>query len=99
MYHCHIEWQPMTDRRRIWIFAPRLNGGTSYLNPDLVTWTEADTADLAPEEPTLTLERVVFDSLAHGLANHGQPSDAQAIHLRDAIAVRDRLLALVEKAP
>ena len=97
MYSCHVEWEPMTDRRRIWIYAPRLEGGMRYLAPDLRTWQDVEQNGPAPK-PTLLLDRQVFDSLAHGLANHGQPSDAQAIHLADARAIRDRLLALVERA-
>lgn len=60
---------------------------------------------LAPEEgvpndwgPSLFIPSELLDPLVRALSDVSPPNSAMERHLGDAIAVRDRLLALVERA-
>jgi hypothetical protein len=93
--HAHIENDWVRQHVRIWIYTegrPR-----AVLAPDLETWTTVSEAS-SPAGPTFDLNVDVAEALADALATLGSPSEATRRHLDDAIKVRDRLLAVVEKA-
>lgn len=64
-----------------------------------VQWQEYDpnhhNADLGP---TLVLPMQVAEAVVEALGDYLPPDAAQGEHLKDAIQVRDRLLALVERS-
>lgn len=94
----HVERQFMADALDVYIFEPGENATRRLWRCDGVAWrVEEVEAFAVPATPSLRLPIAIAELLAPELLEIARPSTAQGRHLDDAIAVRDRLLALVEK--
>jgi hypothetical protein len=75
-------------------------GGTRWLSAVMVgtdgeiVWEESEPATQTPT--LLRLRKDVLEAIARAVTDIEGPSPAMQAHLKDAIAVRDRLLTLVE---
>lgn len=93
--NAHVEQDIITNRVKLWLWAEDpLAGKVHALGPDLDTFTTHAAGETW--EP-ISLSREIAEAVGSALAKMGRPEEATQRHLSDAIAVRDRLLALVEK--
>ena len=95
----HIERNWTNGVDDIWIARDGITGGREVLRllgDGVLRWDVLEPP--VKVEPTLSLPRQLAELLGAELTGIAPPSAAQAAHLADAIAVRDRLLALVEAA-
>lgn len=95
----HVERRPMTDELDVYVFEPGENAARRlWRYYDDGAWRVDEVpAEAMPGEPSLRIPVAIAEVLAPELLEIARPSTAQGRHLDDAIAVRDRLLALVEK--
>jgi len=94
----HVEKVWMSQSVRIWIVqgTTERDGHILRLRDDgLLAWESYAEQTLA--DPSLELPEDVAGALAAELLGVLPPDTAQAQHLADAIGVRDRLLAIVER--
>lgn len=75
--------------------APDPEGTVTRMEP---TWEDVGPVGEPRPAPTLSLPHDVWDAIAKKAAGALPPSAATDRHLADAIAVRDRLLTMVEDA-
>ena len=98
--YVHIEdnWRART--LDIWLTdcAGKMHGHYSINGNELeVEWTERRESEVWSEEPTLRLPKEVAEDIIRAMEGHVHAQDATSRHLDDAIAVRDRLLSIVER--
>lgn len=93
------QYRPGTTLIDIWITQDRPDGRYQHIvvGGDRWEWRKLEEAQITPS-PTLTLEGNTFRALIANGSDILPPSAATERHLQDATAVRDRLLALVEKS-
>lgn len=91
-----IEEDVFTDRLKVWLY---LDGAPVQLlrlaadgPPTYVAVLDGETP-----RPTLTIPRRALEALLREAQGFVPASDATTAHLNDAMSVRDRLLALVER--
>lgn len=93
----HVERRPMLDELDVYIGEVDESGGTVYRWDGGAWRAEGYAAGALPAEPSLRLPVAFAELLAPELLEIARPSTAQGRHLDDAVAVRDRLLAMVER--
>jgi len=93
--HIENQWHSMTVN--VWVYQRQGEAGSDLLSPDLKTVTRVGLGEQMPD-PTLRLPLDVAEPLAAALSDVLPPDRAQGRHLDDAIAVRDRLLTIVESS-
>lgn len=83
---------------RIWFYEPSEGGGRvlRVLSDDTYRWEDV-TPGTALAAPSIVLPEDALQELVREVSNILPVEDATSAHLKDAIGVRDRLLALVEK--
>jgi hypothetical protein len=81
----------------VWIWR-RENGGTQVLTADGGSWAWVHQGDAKQPDPSLRIPEGCREVLGAALLGTSMPTDSMAAHLKDAVAVRDRLLILVERA-
>jgi hypothetical protein len=96
----HVERDWMTNTVKVWIY--QHDGFTNstrmfrVVGPD--EWQHEDVPQGGEVgEPSLVLLPGVAEALVQELSKIAPPNETMALHLKDAIGVRDRLLTLVEK--
>lgn len=92
----NVQWH--TRWLEIWLYERR--GGhldiiypTSTIDAKVVT---VDLGDELPAEPSLYMSPEMVKALVTATSSVMPPSDATERHLKDAMVIRDRLLAIVE---
>jgi hypothetical protein len=97
-----IQEDVCTDRYKVWILDDSLsltprNGVVVYpdstYNPKCMTYAYNE---ILPG-PSLILTRDMLQALAEEAVKTIPPNESMANHLKDAIAIRDRLLTMAEK--
>lgn len=91
------------DYVHLYVWDSDVKGGTVHHHQQLV-WRGNQTLERVPtkegaaaKEPSLVFERDVWDALRQLLVRDLADRDALNDHLQDAVRVRDRLLAIVER--
>ncbi len=87
------EWVPGTDQVRVWVYQRGLDGEGVYYTLSENGWeghrvAQGEQIEHAFEAPTMLMK-----ALAEAATDLLPADRAQAQHLADAIAVRDRILA------
>ena len=94
-----IEQDFLTQRVKIYVYTEDLQGHRQFLQcagPGEYRNVGINEGELTPP-PLLELSRLVFLELVREIKHVKEPSEATQAHLDDAIAVRDRLLTMVER--
>lgn len=98
-----LEWAPFRDRVDIWLYqdAAVERGRVRRVLQADGGWEEIPIAEGAhagePVKPTLELPTDALEAIIAAAGDVLPPSAATDRHLRDAVEIRDRLLALVER--
>lgn len=90
---CHVERAWVSHTVKVWLYDDTPQG-IFRLSLD-GQFTQVDTGTMP--EPTLELREDALQALVAAASEIQPASDATTTHLKDAISVRDRLLALIER--
>lgn len=88
-----VHWRPGTDLQDIYLFRDGYGGKRLQMvltGPD--TWENREIEESQKVEPSLSLPGEVLSQLVQEAMHLLPPDQAQAKHLADAIAVRERIL-------
>lgn len=94
---CHVESHWYDELVDVWVFY-RMPGKNIFIGLDGETIEETIEGGELPTKPTMQVHRNMLKAIVTKASKIIPPSEATVEHLRDAIAVRDRLLGIVERA-
>lgn len=95
-----LEHDHMRNRVDVWFYREARGGVQTATAGDNGSWEWGDVLDRSqsrPDTPSLSLDYDMLEQLVAVASETMPPDRAQGRHLDDAIATRDRLLALVER--
>ncbi len=92
----HIQDDYMTDGHRLYLLGRPWGDGRRHIRRADGTWAPLEEGVVYPE-PTILLPEGVLDRIVAEYRGTTPAQPATERHLEDAIKVRDRLLAMVEK--
>jgi hypothetical protein len=95
----HVEHEWMSDGYRVYLYEHHTGGSMVQLFPvDGKTWRQEEIGlGEMLAGPSFTLSRRMMDAFIEATRNIIPASEATQAHLQDAITLRDRLLAMIEK--
>lgn len=94
----HIEPDWLNDNLKIWFYEKHGHVLRTYKYLGDGVWEAADVVDGELSEPSMTLPSEALEALIRAAEGHVHAQDATVRHLDDAIAIRDRLLSMLEEA-
>lgn len=94
---CRIEREPLTNFVNVWLYTEGETGAYVWRPSAGPLALEKVEPGVATVEPSLRLSDEVLEALVREAQGFVSASDATTRHLDDAVAVRDRLMVLIER--